>query len=75
MTIEYTGRQTDVAPSSDAGRAQAREAGRVLRGITDVHVILAADKHRQTAEVSVHSPHLDLAATEESATWPSRWPR
>ena len=31
-----------------------------------MRVILTLDKHRHTVEVTVHSPHLDLAATEES---------
>ena len=44
-----------------------RKLERVLGRITHVHVVLAADKHRQSAEVSVNSPHLDLTATEESS--------
>jgi putative sigma-54 modulation protein len=49
------------------GDRKVRKLARVLRGITDVRVILTADKRRVSAEVNVHSPHLDLAATEESA--------
>jgi len=48
------------------GDRKIRKLARILRGITDVHVILTADKRRVQAEVTVHSPHLDLAATEES---------
>jgi putative sigma-54 modulation protein len=65
MTIEYTGRQTDV-PEAIRKLAERRIAklSRALRGITRVHVILTADKHRQGAEVSIHSAHLDLSAAE-----------
>jgi putative sigma-54 modulation protein len=69
MRIEYTGRRTEV---SDRIRALAerrlRKLSRLLRGITDVHVVLAADKHRQLAEVSLHSAgQLTLTATEVSS--------
>lgn len=68
MRIEYTGRQTEVAPELRAlAEKKLRKLERVLHGITDAHVVLAADKHRQIAEVSVRSHHLVLAATEESA--------
>jgi ribosome hibernation promoting factor len=67
MTIEYTGRQTEVPPPiKSLAERKLRKLGRVLRGITHVHVILTVDKHRQIAEVSVHSPHLDLTAAEET---------
>ena len=49
------------------GDRKLRKLAKHLRGITDVHVILTADKRRYTAEVTAHSPHLDLAATEESS--------
>lgn len=48
------------------GDRKVRKLARILRGITDVHVILTADKRRVSVEVTVHSPHLDLAATEQS---------
>ncbi len=66
MTIEYTGRHTEVTPQiRTLAERKLRKLSRFLR-ITKVHVILTADKHRQIAEVSVRSPHLDLAATEET---------
>jgi putative sigma-54 modulation protein len=68
MKVEYTGRQTEV--TDDLRRLAERKLqklAKVLRGITAVHVVLAEDKRRQTAEVSVHSPHLDLAAGDEGA--------
>ncbi len=68
MRIEYTGRQTEVPRELRAlAEKKLRKLSRVLRGITDAHVVLAADKRRHIAEVSVHSPHLVLAATEASA--------
>jgi putative sigma-54 modulation protein len=68
MRIEYTGRHMDVPDEvRRLGDRKLRKLAKVLRGITDVRVILSADKHRHAAEVTVHSPHLDLAATEESS--------
>ena len=68
MRIEYTGRHMDVPDSvRRLGDRKLRKLAKHLRGITDVHVILTADKHRHTAEVTVHSPHGDLAATGESS--------
>ena len=67
MRIEYTGRQTDVPPEiRGLVERKLKKLSRVLHGITDVHVILASDKHRQIAEVSIHSPHLILTAAEET---------
>jgi putative sigma-54 modulation protein len=65
MKIEFTGRQTDIA--DDVRRLAERKlqkVGKLLPSLTRAHVILAADKHRQVAEVSVHSRQLDLAAVE-----------
>jgi putative sigma-54 modulation protein len=67
VQIEYTGRQTDVAPAlKTLAERKLRKLEKVLGRITHVHVVLAAGKRRQSAEVSVASPHLTLAATEES---------
>lgn len=67
MQIDFTGRGTEV-PEEIKGLAERKlsKLQKVLRGITRVHVILTADKHRQIAEVSVQSSHLSLTATEES---------
>lgn len=67
MRIEYTGRHAAVP--EEVRRLAERKLGKVaklLPGITDVHVVLASDKHRQIAEVSLHSPHLTLTAARES---------
>jgi ribosome hibernation promoting factor len=67
MRIEYTGRQLEVSPPLRAlVERKLRKVSKVLHGITHVHVVMAADKHRQIAEVSIHSSRLSLAATEES---------
>jgi ribosome hibernation promoting factor len=67
MRIEYTGRQTEVPKHLRAlAERKLKKLARVLHGITDAHVVLASDKHRQIAEVSIRSPHLVLAATNAS---------
>lgn len=65
MKIEFTGRQTEV-PDEVRRLAERKlsKVGKLLPSLTRAHVILSADKHRQVAEVSVHSRHLDLAAVE-----------
>src|SRR5262245_36812297 len=68
MQIEYTGRQTEVTPKLRAlAERRLRKLAKMLRTITRAHVILSSDKHRRIAEVSVHSPHLDLTAQEQTA--------
>ncbi len=68
MKIEYTGRQTEI--SKEIQRLAERKLQKVAKALprmTRAHVILTADKHRQIAEVSVHSRNLDLSAEGESA--------
>lgn len=68
MAIEFTGRQTEVSPEIRAfAEKKLKKLTKVLPGITNVHVILASDKHREIAEVSVHSRNLDLTAAEETS--------
>jgi putative sigma-54 modulation protein len=67
MEVEFTGRQTEVPAAARAAVTRRLDKlQKVLHGITHVHVVLAADKHRRIAEVTVHSPHLKLTAEEES---------
>lgn len=68
MKIEFTGRQTEV-PEAIRRLAERKltKLARVLPGMTRAHVIVAADKHRQIAEVSIRSKHLDLTAQQESS--------
>jgi putative sigma-54 modulation protein len=66
MQVEFTGRQTDVPAAARASVTRRLDKlEKALPGITHVHVVLTADKHRRIAEVTVHSPHLKLAAVEE----------
>ncbi len=68
MKIEFTGRQTEITPEMRRlSERKLEKVAKLLPSITTAHVILTADKHRQVAEVSVHSRHLDLAAVEVSA--------
>lgn len=68
MHIEYTGRHTEVGPAlRQLAEKKLAKLAKVLPGLTNVHVILSVDKHRHSAEVTVHSPRLDLAAVEEDA--------
>jgi putative sigma-54 modulation protein len=65
MKIEFTGRQTGVPDEvRRLAERKLQKVGKLLPYVTRAHVILSADKHRQVAEVSVHSRQLDLAAVE-----------
>jgi putative sigma-54 modulation protein len=65
MKIEFTGRQTDIPDEvRRLAERKLQKLGKLLPAVTRAHVILAADKHRRVAEVSVHSRQVDLAAVE-----------
>lgn len=65
MRIEYTGRQLEVPEGARAlAERKLTKLQRILPGITNAHVTLRNDRHRQVAEVVVHSRHLDLTATQ-----------
>jgi putative sigma-54 modulation protein len=68
LKIEFTGRQTEV-PAEIRRLAERKllKLTRVLPGITSAHVTVAADKHRQIAEVSIRSKRLDLTAQQASS--------
>jgi putative sigma-54 modulation protein len=67
MQVEYTGRHTEVTPAlRSLAEKKLAKLAKVLPNITNVHVILAVDKHREIAEITVHSGHVDLTAAEES---------
>jgi putative sigma-54 modulation protein len=67
MRIEYTGRHAEI-PEGVRMLAERKlgKLAKLLPGITDVHIVVASDKHRQIAEVSLHSPGLTLTAARES---------
>jgi putative sigma-54 modulation protein len=65
MKIEYTGRGTEVtAAVRRAAERKLAKLGKLLPSLTRAHVTLTAERHRQIAEVSVHSRHHDLTAVE-----------
>ena len=65
MRIEYTGRQLEVPEAARAlAERKLRKLQRILPGITNAHVTLRSDRHREVAEVVVHSRQLDLTARE-----------
>jgi putative sigma-54 modulation protein len=67
VQIEYTGRHTEVTPKLKAlAEKKLEKLQKVLPGITNVHVILAVDKHRHIAELTVHARNHDMTAVEES---------
>jgi putative sigma-54 modulation protein len=67
MRIEYTGRHADIPPGARVlAERKLGKLRKLLPGITDVHIVVASDKHRQIAEVSLHSPGLTLTAARES---------
>lgn len=67
MKIEFTGRQTAIPDElRRLAERKLQKVGKLLPAVTRAHVILAVDKHRQVAEVSVHSRHLDLSGVEVS---------
>jgi putative sigma-54 modulation protein len=68
MRIEFTGRHAEIPPEiRRLAERKLQKLARVLPGIIRAHVIVTTDKHRQIAEVSVHSKHLDLTAEEASS--------
>jgi putative sigma-54 modulation protein len=69
MRIEFTGRHAEIPPEiKRLAERKLEKLARVLPGgIIRAHVIVTTDKHRQIAEVSVHSKHLDLTAAEASS--------
>lgn len=67
MKIEFTGRQTEVpAEVRRLAERKLQKLAKLLPAITRAHVILTSDKHRQVAEIGLHSRQLDLSAVEVS---------
>jgi len=57
MTVEYTGRHYEVTPANrkdvEAGLSKVRK---ILRKAFDTKVVLAVEKHRHKAEITINSP-------------------
>src|SRR6266496_1748789 len=69
MNVEYTGRQYDVTPTNrkdvEAGLSKIRK---ILRKAFDTKVVLAVEKHRHKAEITINSrvgPLVGLAQASE----------
>ena len=77
MQIEFTGRQTEVpaALKTLAERKLQEARARPARHHPRARRAVRATSTARSPRSSVHSPRLDLAATEESARpGASRWP-
>jgi putative sigma-54 modulation protein len=65
MTIEFTGRKIEITPALKSFSEQKlKKLSRVIDGIIEAHVILTVEKHRQSAEIIVHSAHATLTGSE-----------
>jgi putative sigma-54 modulation protein len=67
MNVEYTGRQTTITKKlklqAEAGLARI---AKIVGNSANVHVILATDKYRHDAEVTVQTRHQKLVASCEA---------
>ena len=65
MDIEFTGRKIEITPALRRyTEEKLRKLERLLDGIIEAHVIFRVEKHRQSAEIVVRSPHATLSGTE-----------
>lgn len=65
MSIEFTGRKVEITPALRRfTEDKLRKLERLLDGIIEAHVILRVEKHRQNAEMIVHSRHATLSGSE-----------
>jgi putative sigma-54 modulation protein len=68
MQISFTGRQMDIPPSlRQYTERRLRRLSRLLQDGSDVHVILTAEKHRRTAEITLKIRDATLVGVEETA--------
>ncbi len=68
MEIEYTGRHTEVpAPLKSLAERKLRKLERLLGGSTHAHIVLAGRGRARSAEVTLQSRRLTLAAKEQNA--------
>jgi ribosome hibernation promoting factor len=67
MHIEYTGRQITITPALRSFTEEhMRKLNRVLRGWSELHVILAAEKHRRLAEITLKLRDRTLVGVAET---------
>lgn len=67
MRVEYTGRQIEVTPDlRQYTEERLRKFNRAVREHSSIHVILAAAKHRRTAEITLKWRDHTLVGVEET---------
>jgi putative sigma-54 modulation protein len=67
IRIEIAGRQVEVTPTlREFTLDKLRKLEKLLDGPLEVHVVLAAEKHRQLAEIQVKSRTAVLSGAEET---------
>ncbi len=69
MQIEYTGRQfTITKPLHTIGDEGVERIGKILGRITTAHVVLSAEKYRQSAEVTINTRLQSIVGLSESTS-------
>jgi putative sigma-54 modulation protein len=69
MQIEYTGRQfTITKPLHTIGDEGVQRIGKILGKITTAHVVLSAEKYRQSAEVTINTRLQSIVGLSESTS-------
>ncbi len=69
MQIEYTGRQfTITKPLHAIGDEGVGRIGKILGKITTAHVVLSAEKYRQSAEVTINTKLQSIVGLSESTS-------
>jgi putative sigma-54 modulation protein len=69
MQVEYTGRQVALTKSLHSiGDEGIERIGKILGKITTAHIVLTAEKHRQTAEVTIKTRLQSIVGLCESTS-------
>jgi len=69
MQIEYTGRQIAVTKALHAiGNEGIGRIGKILGRVTTAHIVLSAEKYRQSAEVTVNTRLQSIVGLSESTS-------
>lgn len=69
MQVEYTGRQITISKSLHAiGDEGVGRIGKILGKITTAHIVLTAEKYRQTAEVTINTRLQSIVGLCESTS-------
>ncbi len=69
MQIEYTGRQITITKALHAiGDEGVGRIGKILGRITTAHIVLSAEKYRQSAEVTINTRLQSIVGLSESTS-------